>query len=524
MLLTRFARLAAGAAALAMVASAATAGTVTLKSYDGNVALTGDLSRFENNTYYLSTLIGEIAVNASQVSCEGADCPEIALGGVFSIKGSDTIGAALMPALLLGFADQLDADVVQTRGVSGADSMDIQMLAANGDEVAKIGITSVDSSAGVAALLASEAAIGMSSRPMRDSEVDAFAAAGFPGMTTPEREQVLALDGLAVIVSPSNPVTSLSTPDIADIFSGVITNWNEVGGPDLPITVFAGEEGSGALAELDLQILRPSGATLAASAKRVNSNELLSDEVTVNRGGIGFTGLAYIRSAKPLAIQTECGLIASATNFGIKTEEYPLARRLYLYTSGAPQPAQVAKLLEYTRSEEAQRVIADAGFVDQSVDFIPVNDQGVRFAMAFTDPSPEFSYPQMRELMAELINGYRLSTTFRFNPGSSQLDNKSQGDVQRVIEYFSQEDERGREVLLVGFTDSVGRADLNRALSFRRADQVRRSIVEEGGQALLDRVNIRVLGYGELAPVGCNESLVGRAINRRVEVWVRDPV
>jgi phosphate transport system substrate-binding protein len=124
--------------------------------------------------------------------------------------------------------------------------------------------------------------------------------------------------------------------------------------------------------------------------------------------------------------------------------------------------------------------------------------------------------------MGELISGYRLSTTFRFNPGSAQLDNKAQGDVERVIEYFAQENQRGAEVLLVGFTDSVGRADLNRALSFRRADQVRSSIVEAGGQSVLDSVNIRVLGYGELAPVGCNESLLGRAINRRVEVWVRD--
>jgi phosphate transport system substrate-binding protein len=100
------------------VATAASAEIVTHKSYDGNIALTGDLTRFENNTYFLCTLIGEIAVNASQVSCDGDACPEIEMGREFAIKGLDTIGVGLMPALLLGFADQIEAYVVQSRGAT----------------------------------------------------------------------------------------------------------------------------------------------------------------------------------------------------------------------------------------------------------------------------------------------------------------------------------------------------------------------------------------------------------------------
>lgn len=517
----RFRSLALGAAALALTAGAAAAETVTLKSYDGAVALTGDLTRFENNTYYLRTLIGEIAVSASQVACEGAACPELAMSAEFAIKGSDTIGAALMPALLLGFADQLEADVVQTRGATEG-AMSMEMLGADGEQFAKIELESEGSSTAFRSLLDGTAVIGMASRQIRDAEIEQMEAAGYAGMTTPAREQVLALDGLAIIVSPANPVDALSTYDIADIFSGAITNWDEVGGPDLPITVLSRDENSGTYGEFTSQILRPNGVELSADAKRFDSNELLSDEVAVTPGAIGFTGLAYIRSSKPLAVRTECGLVATPDSFGIKTEEYPLARRLYLYTTGARIPEQAQKLLDYTKSNDAQQVIADAGFVDQGIDALPVNRQGVRFAMAFTDPSPEFNFPQMRELMNDLIDAQRLSTTFRFNPGSSQLDNKAQQDVERIVDYLLRPENAGREVLLVGFTDSVGRADLNRALSFRRADQVRASIVERGGDSLLNAVNIRVLGYGELAPVGCNETLLGRSINRRVEVWLRD--
>ncbi|MFT6773647.1 MAG: phosphate transport system substrate-binding protein [Paracoccaceae bacterium] len=124
--------------------------------------------------------------------------------------------------------------------------------------------------------------------------------------------------------------------------------------------------------------------------------------------------------------------------------------------------------------------------------------------------------------MSELINAQRLSTTCRFLPGSSQRNNKAQGDVERIVNYLMDEDEKGAEVLLVGFIDGVGRADLNRAPSFRRADQVRRALVDADEQRLIGNVNIRVLGYGELAPVGCNETLLGRSINRRVEMWITD--
>ncbi|MFT6063044.1 MAG: phosphate transport system substrate-binding protein, partial [Paracoccaceae bacterium] len=191
MLFARLARLAAGVAAISVVATAASAEIVTLKSYDGNVALTGDLTRFENNTYFLRTLIGEIAVNATQVSCDGEACPEIELGSAFSIKGSDTIGAGLMPALLLGFADQIDADVVQSRGATEG-AMSMQMLAASGDELAKIELDVGGSAGGITALLANDVAIAMASRALSDDEIDNFAAVGFPDMATPQREQVLA--------------------------------------------------------------------------------------------------------------------------------------------------------------------------------------------------------------------------------------------------------------------------------------------------------------------------------------------
>ncbi|TYO88241.1 phosphate ABC transporter substrate-binding protein (PhoT family) [Oceanicella actignis] len=513
-------RIAAGAAMAAALIGSAAAGPVTLRSYDGAVAISGDLVEFTGDVFVLRTTIGDLRINAMQVACEGEGCPDPSLlRSEFAMAGSDEIGATLMPALLLAYADSLDADLLQSRE---GDSLIARIRSAAGADLATVTIREGESEDAFKALLAGDAAIGMSARPVSDAELAALRAAGAPDITDPAHERIIALDGLVVVVAPSNPIDALSQEDIADIFAGEITNWSELGGPDAPIVIYAPEGESSARAMFEENILQPLGLSIGDGAKLFENDGDLADQVALDPNGIGFVSIASVRAAKPVAIRTECGLIATPDPFGIKTEEYPLARRLYLYTKDETLPPHAKQLLAFAQSTQAQPVIADAGYVDQGIESRTINEQGMRFAMAFTDPSPEFRYGQMRELATELLGAERLSATFRFNPGSSQLDNKAQRDVKRVIEYLSQPTIGEKEVLLIGFTDSVGRADLNRALSFRRADQVRAAIEAAAPAGALDKIDFRVMGYGELAPVGCNESLAGRRINRRVELWIRD--
>lgn len=522
MLVKTFSRFAAAAAVCAGAAGLASAETVTLRSHDGAIALSGELLEFTGEAFVLRTTIGDMRINAMQVSCDGPGCPDPALlSSEFVVAGSDTIGSSLMPALLLGYADSLDADLVQARAAEG-DEMEMKILSPQGVDIASINLRNGGSAAAFSSLLSGDAQIGMSSRPIRDAELDEFRRLGMGDLSSPQNERVLALDGLVVIVAPSNPVDALSEEDIAEIFAGEIDNWSEVGGPDMPINVYVRDDESGARGIFESTIMRPLGLEFDAAARTYDSPDALADDVALDPGAIGFAGIANVRSAKALAIRTECGLLATPDAFGVKTEEYPLAQRLFLYTKGGVMPPHAARLLQFAESNEAQGVISDAGFVDQAVESRPINNMGMRFAMAFTDPSPEFNYGQMRELASELISAERLSATFRFNPGSSNLDNKAQLDVRRVVDYLRQPEMGEKEVLVVGFTDSVGRADLNRQLSFRRADQVREAIVNAAPAGALAGIDFRVLGYGELAPVGCNESLSGRRINRRVELWIRD--
>jgi len=494
---------------------------VTLRSFDGFTQLRGTLLEFDGETFTIDTVLGVIQVDALQVECEGDACPQnLLFGAEFGVHGSNTIGAELMPALIQGYADSLDATLVTEVGASSEEST-LRIVHANGREMAAINLVARGSTMAFQSLAAGTAEIGMSSRRSRDRDMPILSSAGFADPRDTDAEHVVGLDGLIAIVHPSNPIQSISLEELALVFSGTITNWAQLGGRDEAINLYARDEGSGTFQTFGSLVLAPFDVQIAASAQRFLSNIRLSDTVANDPAGIGVTAVAFERAARALPIRQACGIRSYPTTFAMKTEEYPLSRRLYLYTPRNNMTAHARQLIEFAKSDAAQPLIADAGFVNQAVEALPVNTQGSRIVYALTG-EPEVSVPLLRDFLSEVASGVRLSTTFRFTPGGSQLEPKSRVDAVRFAEDIAAGVYDGKEILLVGFTDSVGQFDLNLALSRRRAEalnQVLRSIVP----GALDDAAIRVLGFGELAPVGCNDTMLGRSMNRRVEVWLRDP-
>ncbi|MDT8344648.1 MAG: phosphate ABC transporter substrate-binding/OmpA family protein [Thermohalobaculum sp.] len=509
------------AAGLAGGALAQARPVVTLKSLDGFTQLRGELVDYDGTSYTISTALGTLQVDALQVRCEGDQCPKDEMfGAAFAIAGSNTIGDTLMPALIEGYAFSLDADLENELGGVENEST-LRVKSGDGREMAAIDLKAHGSNEAFAAIAANTASIAMSSRLARDAEVEALAAAGIADPRDGPGEHIVALDALTIIVHPDNPVRSLSTEQIAGIFGGDITNWSAVGGPDLPIKVNAMADASGTMDSFNLLVLRPAGYAVAASAQRFDDNAALSDAVSGDPAGIGITGLAFTRAARVLAIRQECGILSAPTSFAVKTEEYPLSRRLYLYENPNNLPAHARNLIRFAKSNDAQSIIEEAGFVSLNVESRALADEGERILYSIASDE-EFSLPLMREMIAELRDAQRLSFAFRFTPGSSRLDPKSLADVKRLSEMIAQGEFAGREVLLIGFTDSIGQFDLNRGLAVRRAQGVLDEIALAAGPAALASTRVAVQGFGELTPVGCNETFQGRFANRRVEVWVRD--
>ena len=489
---------------------------VVLTSHDGAARVEGEMIGFDGRTYTLRTSVGTITIDVDQVSCEGEGCPIQALdSNQLNLAGSNIIGDGLMPSLIEGYGDALGAEMV--REVGAGDNERVFRLVNNaGNDVASVHVAVQDTTAAFSALANGTAAIGLASRRVNEAE------AGLTGLRDSPNEHILALDGLIVIVHPDNPVRALALDQIAAIFAGQTTNWAELGGPDQPISVYVPDDRTGTYNLFETIAMAPRGLSITESAERLKDHADLSDLVSIDPAGIGVTGFAYARGTRMVAIRQECGLVSLPTSFDIKTEEYPLSRRLYAYDSGADDQSVHARgLLDFALSDAAQPIIAEAGFIDRDIESQGIEIQGARLAHSLTSPE-EFSLPVFREMLTEIKDAERLSPTFRFTLGSSNLETRSQSEAERFARLLAGGAYRGKDILLVGFTDSIGEFDVNRHLAARRAQSVLDTLKTAVAEGALDAVPIVIQSYGDLTPVGCNETAEGRELNRRVEVWIRD--
>ena len=413
---------------------------------------------------------------------------------VLRVHGSNTIGASLTPALVRGMLEARGFTDIRLE-VTAANEQRITARSADGQQ-AQFQLAAHGSSTGFAALRDGNADVAASSRPIKTQEVTELLPQG--NLLDSKGEHVIAIDGLAIITSPRNLTRELSTEQLAQIFSGEITDWGQVGPYQGKINLYARDEQSGTWDTFKELVLTRNGKKLAAEGvRRYESSEQLSDMVAADPQGIGFIGLPYIRKAHALEISSGSSQSMAPTPELVASEDYPLSRRLFLYTS--PQRDDWAQgLARFAESDAGQAIVEKTGFVPQSVRAM---------AVLPTDDMPA----EYRELA---LKARRLSTTFRFAEGSSNLDNKAIRDIERVVSHLKQHDKLSGQVVLVGFGDPRANADHSMLISKLRAITVQRQLVKAG---VLVRDN---LGMGDAMPVADNQSEDGRRKNRRVEVWV----
>jgi phosphate transport system substrate-binding protein len=339
----------------------------------------------------------------------------------------------------------------------------------------------------------------MASRRIRPDEVTRLSRLG--KLSSAASEHVVALDGIAVIVNPSNPVSALNKAQIAGVFSGAIRRWSEVGGADQPIVVHARDDKSGTFDTFKHVVL--GDGTLVASAIRHESSDELSDAVAGDGRAVGFIGLPYIRSAKAVMVQDAGSMPLLPSPMTVSTEDYPLARRLYLYLPQylSQRASEAARdFVDFAQSEEGQRLAQSTGFVD---------------LRATCDASVPRGGALPRDYRDAVRGACRLSMDFRFDNGSTQLDTRALTDLQRVVALTGRPEYAGRTLLLFGFSDATGAQRDNMWLSQQQADIVAGQLRARGLRVDASR------GLGPAMPIADDGAEDGRERNRRVEVWLR---
>lgn len=505
------------------MSTSAFAEEVTLKSADGTLNLVGEFIEFKDDNYIIRTSLGDLRVSASRVRCEGAACPAFdTVQADVAIAGSDAIGLGMMPLLMTGFAASMDADAELTNTAAGETLATLIGDGGYGDEIGSYLVSATNDNDAFEALLGGSANVGMSSRRITKDEARALRAAGAGNMVSPTQERIVAVDSMVVVTHPSNEVSELSIEQLRGVFSGQITNWSELGGPDRAINVITREQDTASY-DFFMSYLFDEDETVPDFLPQgiADDDQEVSNVVYLDRNAIGYVGYAFQRGAKPVTLVNECGIATTPDAFSAKTEEYALNRRMYLYNRADNLDDSSQAFLDFVVSQEADGVIGKSGFIDLG---IVRREQGLTDARAVTLAKEASNYDAgfesevMLEMLGEMDDHDRLSTTFRFRTGSSKIDERGKLDMQRLVEYL-QRVPSGTEVTFVGFTDSVGAFEANRRLSIGRASTVLEK-VRETAQGQIDHVKFATAGYGEVAPSACNVTDRGRSINRRVEVWI----
>ena len=229
-----------------------------------------------------------------------------------------------------------------------------------------VAVTGGGSGTGLSSLISGTCDMAMSSRNIKEKETGLAKQKGIN-----PNEIKVALDGLAVIVNPNNPVNRLTTDQLAAIFTGRVTNWKELGGRDEKIVILSREVNSGTHVYFKEHVLRKndpnSKEEFAPNALMLSSSQAIADEVAGNPAAIGYYGMGYIsKKQKPLAIaKDEKSEYEAPTIENVVNGKYPISRPLFLYTNGTPD-GLVKKFIDFALSKEGQDIVL-------ATDFVPVN-------------------------------------------------------------------------------------------------------------------------------------------------------
>lgn len=227
----------------------------------------------------------------------------------------------------------------------------------------RISVTGGGSGTGIAAMLNGTVTIANSSRSISEDEKKQAAEKGIEPV-----EFIIAKDAIAVIVNPNNPVSQLTLQQLSDIYSGKINNWSEVGGEDRQIVRLSRETNSGThvyFLETVLRLGSKENKTLfSTDTLLLPSSEGIINELRTNPNAIGYDGLGYVpKDLKMIAVSKDGVLpyVLPSINT-VNDDTYAVSRDLYMYTATEPQE-ETKKYLEWIMTAEAQKIVADLGFV-----------------------------------------------------------------------------------------------------------------------------------------------------------------
>jgi phosphate transport system substrate-binding protein len=261
-------------------------------------------------------------------------------------------GVLLSLCMALGLAVPVYAESIVVEGSTTV--LPIAQRAAeeymNKNPGADISVRGGGSGVGITSLIEGTCDIADSSRPIKDEELEKAIGRG-----KNPKANVIAMDGIALIVNDANTVSALTKKQVKDIYTGAVSNWASVGGVEGQIVVVSRDSASGTFEAFGEMALDK--AKVRKDALMEASNQAVASVVAKTPGAIGYVGLAYLNGVK--AVKLDGVTPEKAT---VLTKQYKLSRPLFMYTNGKPQGI-VKEFIDYILSAEGQKLVDEEGFV-----------------------------------------------------------------------------------------------------------------------------------------------------------------
>ncbi len=227
-----------------------------------------------------------------------------------------------------------------------------------------VSVTGGGSGTGIAALLNKTVDLATASRSIKDSEINTAKNKGII-----IKEFIIAWDGISVVINNGNPVTELSIEQVSKIYTGEITNWDEVGGEDGEILVTSRDSSSGTFGYFKKRVVQLNGTVkennYTLKALYLASNVSIREEVSINENAIGYIGLGYLDdSVKAVNIVGEDATESVKPSIeNVQNGSYPISRQLFIYISEKDLTDLGEAFLEYVTGKEGQEIARGIGFV-----------------------------------------------------------------------------------------------------------------------------------------------------------------
>jgi phosphate transport system substrate-binding protein len=489
----------AGCAVVLASATSLMAQDITLTSRNGAFSVSGNLNSYDGEFFRLSSDVGPLTVLADSVTCDGPACPDLSTPkAMIRLTGDGEVGAAVLPGLIAAFAKERGfllrppkSDADATRLVQpGTDAV-----------LAEFFFTPRPPEAARSALADAVADLVITRFAPLDSEA-----------------KLMALDALVPIVSPENPIPRLSTTQLAAALSGEMTNWSQIGGPDMPIVLHGMDKASDLSAALAARLGQP-----VVAARIYPDAKSLGAGVAGDPWALAMTGRTAAGAARILPLTDSCGFALEPGPLSVKTDDYPLTLPVFVLTPPRRLPLITREFLDFLAMPAAQSAIAKAGFVARDFERAALGRDSTRLINAIQATPDADGLQALQQLIASMQTYDRASVTLRFEDGGTDLDLRSIDALNDLALHITSGLLAKEDMVLMGFVPKSGAREAEIDASQKLSEAVLAQL-KLLAPDIPDARWPRAEGVGAALPLACDTTPAGKRLNRRVELWLRRAV